>query len=237
MVSSSPFVSDDPSFDMISAAVRLGQKYQMTRLLEHAVRYLKTYYTNDFDAWVAGSRYGPPGFNDVHSLGVVNLARLSGERSLLPTALLHCCMLRGATVRGFEREDGSREQLTLDDIELCFVAKSRLIRESVRIALCVFEPTASRQCKKISECVFVFNALVRALQKHVEDIATPDPFAPFYAILSETRKELCSQCADMIKERDLHERRAAWDRLSEMLGIDEPPFNAELPKGEVAGTG
>ncbi|KAI1795360.1 hypothetical protein LXA43DRAFT_1178816 [Ganoderma leucocontextum] len=113
----SPYVHDHPSFDAISATIRLGQKYQMSQYVEYTLGYLKEHYTDDFDEW-EDTNCSPPSFSPEHAIGVVNLARLIGADSLLPTALLVCCGLGKSLVNGFQRADGSREHLTLDDIGL-----------------------------------------------------------------------------------------------------------------------
>ncbi|EIW56922.1 uncharacterized protein TRAVEDRAFT_81124, partial [Trametes versicolor FP-101664 SS1] len=105
------------TYHTISAAVRLGHKYQMPDLLDNALGFLKAYYPTDCDAWRTIDR-GLPGFKVEHTIGVVNLARLTDDASLLLMALFACCNIENAetVVRGFEREDGSREQLALDDV-------------------------------------------------------------------------------------------------------------------------
>ncbi|EIW56897.1 uncharacterized protein TRAVEDRAFT_49709 [Trametes versicolor FP-101664 SS1] len=216
----SPFSTNEISFHMISAAVRLGQKYQMSKLYQHAIDYLKDYFTEHLDVWEAHTDDGrlPPGFSDVHAIGVVNLARLTGEHTLLPTALLSCCMLGKAIVHGFAREDGTREQLALADVGLCFAAKGRLIEESVRIALAVFLPTVAKMCASVSECVRGFRKIHVELKDRARYIATADPFVPYHSMFGE--ELLCKHCRAMVKERDLWERSSTWSRLSEILGIE-----------------
>ncbi|OJT03172.1 hypothetical protein TRAPUB_6248 [Trametes pubescens] len=137
------------SYDEISAAIRLGHKYQMSKLLDHTLAYLKRHYTNDYTTWYNHAHYVPLGFKrKIYAIGVVNLARLTGETSILPTALLACCMLGpNELVHGFERADGTREHLNLDDIDLCVAGKDTLVRESIRVAFRVFRPTVSDRCK------------------------------------------------------------------------------------------
>ncbi|KAI1795362.1 hypothetical protein LXA43DRAFT_992451 [Ganoderma leucocontextum] len=107
----------------------------MSRLVQHTLEYLKDYYPrSSFDVWRKQTK-GPPGFTARHAIGVVNLARLTGEDTLLPVALLTCCGLDEAIVRGCKREDGSREQLSLEDIGLCFKAKGKLVEAAVAMCL------------------------------------------------------------------------------------------------------
>ncbi|KAH9856168.1 hypothetical protein C2E23DRAFT_882282 [Lenzites betulinus] len=232
----SPFLSEHPSFYMISAAARLGHKYQMHKLIEHAADYLKTHYTDDFDVWREQADYHPEGFEDVHAIGVVNLARLIGEPTLLPTALLICCGLEShEIVNGFEREDGSREQLTMEDIGRCFAAYSRLTRESVRIALAGLSTLAvSPQCRTTPECSRVFRHMLKSLDERVGCIVRHDVFYTDPTLFTDGTR-LCKHCWDLALARDQYERRKAWYKLPQFLGI-EAEF---LPEGDddVAGGG
>ncbi|KAI0753692.1 hypothetical protein C8Q74DRAFT_330652 [Fomes fomentarius] len=125
-----------PSFAAISASIRLGRKYHMTTLYEESLRYLKSYYTSCFENWIDHQNWVPEGWQTVEVIGVVNLARLTREHSLLPTALLDCTTVHGEElVHGFTREDGSQERLTLQDLGLCFNAKSAIRKASIAVFL------------------------------------------------------------------------------------------------------
>ena len=120
MVSSNPFTGVHPSYDLILANIRLGHKYQIPKLVENALEYLSEYFTDDF-AQLPKRRpwwYRPPAFRNEDAIGVINLAHITGERKLLPVAILICCKLGSAIIHGCERADGTREQLSLDDIGL-----------------------------------------------------------------------------------------------------------------------
>lgn len=220
----------------IAAAARLGHKYQMTRLLEQALTYLKTYYTNDYEAWQKEERWNPPGFQDEEAIGVVNLARFLGETSLLPTALLACCQLGRDLIDGFAREDGTREQLTLDDIGLCLEAKPRLVQESTRIVLHVFEPMASLKCLTAGKCRGGFRRLLKMVEDRVVEVVVTDPFRCLFNRLGANADvELCQYCRAMAESRDSGMKQAAWARLPEILGIPRPVLDGEGAAREAAG--
>ncbi|EIW57011.1 uncharacterized protein TRAVEDRAFT_99074, partial [Trametes versicolor FP-101664 SS1] len=114
----------NPSFDAVSALIRLGHKYQMQALVAQGVQYLKRCFTDDLRTWSAGKFYDSNcPIQKRHAIGIVNLARLINEPSLLPTALLICCALDSDIVCGYTREDGTQETLTLADIGRCFAAR------------------------------------------------------------------------------------------------------------------
>ncbi|KAI0774821.1 hypothetical protein BD413DRAFT_472348, partial [Trametes elegans] len=100
----SSYWPENPTFDMLIALIRLGHKYQLPNLVQHSLDYLKVYFTDDFERW---SEYEPGDlahFQPAQAIGVVNVARLTGETSLLLTALLLCFTLGAGIVDGFERE-------------------------------------------------------------------------------------------------------------------------------------
>ncbi|EIW56923.1 uncharacterized protein TRAVEDRAFT_128165 [Trametes versicolor FP-101664 SS1] len=227
---SSPFfmTSLSYSYPAISAAIRLGHKYQMQKLLDHAIAYLKRHYTNDYDAWASHPDYVPAGFGiQEHAIGVVNLARLAGEASILPTALLACCILNDDILDGFVREDGAREQLALEDVKLCLAAKDRLVREMITVAVRVLQPVSADGCKSRQFCTDTFKRELANMEARVEDMVNPDPCGvPLDVKFGEGI--LCMACRMMVQKRDDRERRAVWKKLPEIFGVTlvHAPANA-----------
>lgn len=74
------------------------------------------------------------------------------------------------------REDGTREQLTLSDVGLCFIAKTRLIHESTRFALAILRPTVAGECKTALECGHGFKRLLGRLERQIGAVVGTDPF-------------------------------------------------------------
>ncbi|EIW56926.1 uncharacterized protein TRAVEDRAFT_128344 [Trametes versicolor FP-101664 SS1] len=221
----SPFFVTAPSYSyaMISAAVRLGHKYQMSKLLDHAMEYLKNHYVCDFDTWGSYPDYFPAGFEDHgQAIGVVNLARLTEETTVLPTALLACCALNEKIVEGFIREDGTREQLALEDIKLCLAARDRLVKKSIGIAFRVFHPIVAEGCMSFESCVEIFKRMPTSLNYHIDEIAKPDLWSvpPFDDKFGAGM--LCQQCRVMVKARIASERSVGWNELPEVFDIELP---------------
>lgn len=204
---------------MLSALIRMGHKYGIPKLVQNSLGYLKEYYPTSFDKWSARENHAPPGFEPVHAIGVVNLARLTGELALLPAALLNCCTLMSKLVVGFTREDGTQEKLAPDDLSLCFAAKGRLIAETLRIAARVYAPQIPKTsaCDTREQCTRELQRMTNELYAHATLLVHPDPFEPLVDIYPEW--DLCECCEDMVEERDVRERRAAWLRLPGILGL------------------
>lgn len=55
---------------------------------QKASEFLKVYYTDTLDAWNEIDAWHPSGWTEEQAIGVVNLARLTGELSLLPAAII-----------------------------------------------------------------------------------------------------------------------------------------------------
>ncbi len=206
---------------MISATVRLGHKYQIAKLVEHSIDYLKMYYTTDYAVFSQRGRpYWLPFFKAEHAIGVVNLAHLTGELSLLPLALLICCTLDNDIVKGFQREDGSWEQLTLDDIGLCFEARGRLIARRAEVTAFVFDSVNCTGCAEPGRrCPEVLRAVLSNLTTSAW--AVPDPFS---SVLLGHRKEmetsLCTFCWTMTSALDEGECRETWTELPTFFGLE-----------------
>ncbi|KAI9061913.1 hypothetical protein FKP32DRAFT_1575116 [Trametes sanguinea] len=217
-----PFEAEHPSFDMISATVRLGLKYQISTLVEHSMKYLKGFFSSDLDTWGKQADYLPPGFSDPDVIGVINLARLTGETSILPTAVIAACMEWNDVHRGRGREDGTLEQLTMDDIALCNAAKDKLIQERVRIVLQVLAPPVSRTCKNTNpgDCKRAMNRALKDLAGKVDKFVVPDPFSHIDCMFQRGAElAVCDECWRMILKREDLEHRDLWQRLPTLLRL------------------
>ncbi|KAI0669074.1 hypothetical protein C8Q78DRAFT_978509 [Trametes maxima] len=218
----SPFSRNKFSYDMVSAVIRLGHKYQMSQLVDHAIAFLKGHFSDKFAVWANHKSCGFPDFEPVHSIGVVNLARLTGETSLLPTALLACCALGKEIAQGFRRDNGTREYLSSGDVGRCFSAHGRLVGEYIRIALTVFNPVISDGCTRQRRCRTKFQAFVNGFKAGADKVE-----APYVFVKSLHRSlrfvypdfNLCESCEEMVEKRAIDEQLALWKQLPEIMDI------------------
>ncbi|TFK84831.1 hypothetical protein K466DRAFT_601694 [Polyporus arcularius HHB13444] len=125
-----PFIPPQRPFNAVSACIRLGHKYQVDRLVEEGLKYLRTLYPDDFSTLEKRRDEEVP--DAAYAISVVNIARLTGADYLLPVALAQCCQLRSDIVKGFRREDGTCEYLSTVDLGRCFQAKELLIEARVQ---------------------------------------------------------------------------------------------------------
>ncbi|KAI1781650.1 hypothetical protein LXA43DRAFT_647555 [Ganoderma leucocontextum] len=219
----------NPSYYEISAAIRLGDKYKITELYSQSLEYLKRHFPSTFDSWIALKRYGPPGWNDFEEVCVVNLARLTGELSILPSAIIACICGQSSGPGGegigygIAREDGSREHLSPDDLTVCFDGKTNLRTATIAAVLRTFKPTASSECKSTSACEDALRDVLLNLEQILDVLLGGDPFAEYEEFVeSPGGLGICEPCSDMVRQRSLKERKDVWDRLPELLDIDVP---------------
>ena len=78
----------DIHYDLITAWIRIGHKYEINSLVESSLRHLRMLYPDNFDSF---ERYNSSAFGGAQAIGIVNLARLTHAHELLPVALMHCC--------------------------------------------------------------------------------------------------------------------------------------------------
>lgn len=219
------FRREEPSFDLISACVRIAHKYQMERLMEACISHLKSYYTSDLETWQQRcyQEYDQvflPGFSHPHAIGVVNLAHLTGESSLLPTAFLQCHTLQERIFDGFERADGSYEGLALADLKRCIKAKGRIAAASLAIYVRMYRASVSDHCATPDACLSALQAALTLLDWYSDIVTEQDPFRPplrLYEVPEDI--VLCSRCADLAVERGREAQEEFWKELPRIFDI------------------
>ena len=214
-----------PSFNEISAAIRLGDKYELTELYAQSLEYLKHYYPSTFDSWTELTDYGPPDWEASEVIGVINLARFTGEPSILPSAFVACLCAEPTTsaiARGITREDGSLERLSPDDLVVCLEGISSLRVASITAIFRTFEPVVSAECITVSACKRALRDTLLGLKDDIEHLLYGDPFARYQLSVTEDGMKTCPSCSAMVSQRSLAERRDIWERLPELFGIDVP---------------
>ena len=184
-----------PPFELLSAYVRLAHKYNMGTLYARSMAHLKAHYTDSLRDWLDHGLRAPPGWDDVHALGVVNLARRTGEHTLLPTALWMCCRLGPELLTGFTYSDGEVEHLDAEDLEVCWAARPRLVQATLATFLRIFPAPAPETCARgpgADEGCRRFAAGFVAKVRNKPGIFTvPDPFIGYISMDGPSGKRLC----------------------------------------------
>ncbi|EIW56790.1 uncharacterized protein TRAVEDRAFT_170761 [Trametes versicolor FP-101664 SS1] len=224
-------VPEDPTFSAISACIRLGHKYEIDVVVQRSLDYLKKHFAESFDTWARVDPPRPPAFQGVHSIGVVNLARMTNTDVLLPTALMNCCMLDATDlVHGFAREDGTAETLSADDLGRCFLGRAALMQANTLATLALFNQTLAEGCTRREVCAPVFLRLLDELRNHEKVVCTLDWYKYWsdYIDGRDDDRRLCTPCYKMLLEREKQQHREIWRRLPELMGVTVEGWAADL---------
>ncbi len=211
---------------MVAACIRLGHKYQMTEMCEHAVRYLKKHFTTDVEVWTKGRGLMnlPPGWKLEQTIGVVNLARLTGECTILPTALFCCCLLGDKLVYGAILDrDNSRETLSEDDMAACVRAIPKLMREAIITSLDVDPPLPSEaRCESGKNCKHLLKIPTHHAKNNLGDVTLRALLCRHWGLSIDAQKEVCAQCLEADSDRRTNRAKDMWKQLPAFFEIDVP---------------
>ncbi|KAI9061836.1 hypothetical protein FKP32DRAFT_1677767 [Trametes sanguinea] len=224
---------DNDSFHTVSACIRLGHKYEVDYMVERSLAYLKQYFVCAPDAWDRTSFPKPPTFEDVHCIGVVNLARLTDTAILLPPALMTCCRLSATELmNGFAREDGTREVLSQEDIGRCFVGRARLVEAKAFVTLKVFDQALSPDCTRSSECEPIFLRLLDHLKSNKDVLCNVfwHNLLGSYIEREDRDRNLCWPCFKLLKAREKEEQQKVWRKMPELLDLTVEDWAEECCK-------
>ncbi|KAJ3012427.1 hypothetical protein NUW54_g1874 [Trametes sanguinea] len=202
----------------ISAWIRLGQKYQIDELVEEGLAILHEHYPDSLSKALSRSS----GFSGLKAIAVVNLARLTGKASLLPTALLACCCLEAEIVKGFEREDGTRERLDPEDLGRCYAAKATLIRTTTASIVSLLDPFPPSSCEDPQKCEDQRRVNLEYLTETLYADICPDTLfveEKCEDIVLPTWCDLCGPCRSALKAQIHDERKALWNELPGILDV------------------
>ncbi|OBZ69624.1 Molybdenum cofactor sulfurase [Grifola frondosa] len=128
-------------FNKASSLIRLGHKYDMEGVQESALALLNEHFTHKFEKWDVQNRKTPLRISGTQVIGAVNIARLVGADSILPSALYTCCQLGSEIMDGYQHEDGIVEHLTTEDIKRCLCARKELMEASASLAVLMWAGT------------------------------------------------------------------------------------------------
>ncbi|TBU28412.1 hypothetical protein BD311DRAFT_663539 [Dichomitus squalens] len=225
-----------PTFDTISACIRLGHKCQIDDIVEAGVGYLRDFFPRSLDAYrEIVSPAGPPAFERVHAIGVVNLARLTGASEVLPTAIMKCASLPGSQlIAGFRRRDGTHETLSEHDLALCVDAQRALMREHVWHAIELSAPfdnancvdrargssSGTRLCVHVAKLVAAERAGEATAANVFEERDWPREGAGDPGVGARGGgSRLCASCVEVLRRMEARCMQDTWNRLPEIVGV------------------
>ncbi|KAI0706739.1 hypothetical protein C8T65DRAFT_577143 [Cerioporus squamosus] len=221
---------DKPSFDAVSAIVRLGHKYELDAILKKGLACLANLYPNDWWHWSRSRSLRfearpdpllekqPAGSAASRCISVVRIARLTDTPSLLRPAFVECCnMVPRELMAGHRREDGVLEQLSPDDLARVLLARAELIRLDALAALRIFSgPSAN--CEDTGGCARTFRDALWSLAKPdaSKTFGTFGPQRGWY-------EYFCLSCLQSLHGQESEERRKIWEELPSIFDIPKVP--------------
>ncbi|EJF60263.1 hypothetical protein DICSQDRAFT_171233 [Dichomitus squalens LYAD-421 SS1] len=221
-----------PSCHAVFSWIRLGHKYQFEQLVEEGLRHLRLAYPNQLTSdSTPVRRERPADLINQAAIVAVNLARLTESDDLLPLALLECCKLGETITQGYEREDGTKEYLSPEDLGRCFAAKAKLALRNAEAVLQVQEAASpgnlervfkDHRCNGREECASLL-ALWRRLfcAGAVGDIEVDRLLMEDGNELFRSRS-LCSGCLRCVDYLLMQQRTKFWNALPEIFNISVP---------------
>ncbi|KAH9916569.1 uncharacterized protein BXZ73DRAFT_105764 [Epithele typhae] len=220
--------------EQVFAFIRLGHKYQMESLRRTGLDYLKHYFTSDFGCYLSCHVYTNGDlmrdrFGNHDAIGVANLARLTGELSLLPTALLLCCRLdlRDLREHGLLYSDGQKEVLNKEDWLHCCQAAPEIVRTVASTAWEIFK-TLPGECEHVFEgigCMAeISNLRDSVVPKLIESLTrTMDPFlgrVDKQDDWKDATENMAPRCRQRLSEALRRRREAVWEMLPSLFNIE-----------------
>lgn len=233
-------VTDPPSFHQVSAYARLGHKYQIDSLLAQALEYLEKAHPANLGVWQKSFENvytQSPGAQDsrwslAYAIGVVNIARLTGCEVILPSALLVCCSLDEKLVLGFEREDGTQETLSLQDVGLCLRAARSLPEDGAEMLADISESRLSSSCETAKKCREEHRGLVKIIWDCITvSVIQPTeyykPWSYHFAVIG-CYWDICLHCRNFLKNTWVTGQLSSWNRLPKLFKVDIEHWGKEI---------
>ncbi|TBU55385.1 hypothetical protein BD310DRAFT_1029453, partial [Dichomitus squalens] len=199
-------------------------------VLEQAIRLLKAYYTDKFVQWKnhCVPRVLPFSLHDANPIGIILLAKVVEEPSMLPVAFYLCATLRPKILDGWKRHDGKTVYLSREDAEAAVAGYGALSRDYGSMFDPIFAVLVAWACKLRGPggCK---EGMERLRDRLKESLASRSPvmldscdmyLASAALPVSPTLPPvLCGACKDELIRRDKVERRKVWCALPAMFAL------------------
>ncbi|KAH9925681.1 uncharacterized protein BXZ73DRAFT_49935, partial [Epithele typhae] len=222
----------DIGIEELLAYARLGHKYQIESMLRRGISSLK------FDLYPffiplpeledCRSHIDP-----IYGPGIVNLARLVEEPSLLPPAMLLCSRTVNPGYTGvLVYSDGQREHLNAADEARCVRAGQGLLLATISAFNAVISTPmrcSRRQLLRTSPCQKRMDEYISMQCRGGEQPTLMSMLEPLmWGILRDPgmealEKSLCTSCWKEIRIRVKQQRRVVWNQLPRIFEVGDVP--------------
>jgi hypothetical protein len=213
------FSENASAFAVLGGVLRLSAKYDVPYFKRRAYENLAPLFPTTLAAWDKLYFDKPHILTDpTWSFAVVQLFRDTGLSALLPAALYAACFTSGGLddiLDGVLRDDGSRDELSEEDKNVCIKARETLLftqRELIPGSLLI-----QTTCETRDKCNY---ARLLSLRDLVDTEAAHGPrhtFCPSgFESLTAFRSLACPPCRRSVD--------ASWERIRQKIWEDLPGF-------------
>ncbi|EMD34217.1 hypothetical protein CERSUDRAFT_140580 [Gelatoporia subvermispora B] len=232
-----------PQFAVVSAWIRLGDKYNIRGLRDHGLELLKKIFSDNFpERFGTAEEYlkkAPIEIDIRDAPKVVYLSRLTDTPSLLPLAFYMCCQMVPEDFVGCTTTDIVHERLSADDAVRCLKgadALSHVAIQSCFVVLSEPNPDCTRKghpdlCSKLLQFHLRVIGLTVGQNRHnlmcraVLDDREPD----LRDVVHNSR--VCNACMERTYTKYKEERMRIWDVLPTFFDLEERLADGVLSVG------
>ncbi len=156
-------------------------------------------------------------------IGVVNIARLTNTFDLLPVALMDCCQMDSGLVKGHQREDGTFERLTDDDLERCLKATGKLTGASVHMTHHLLNTAALKAARCVSmSCQYAvedYKRLITSPTVAIQSKPTPLTANQWGPVFKTHMPKLCAKCQTALVAQSVALQRQLFLHLPTIMAV------------------
>ncbi|KAM5535545.1 hypothetical protein V8D89_010789 [Ganoderma adspersum] len=220
-------------FSELAALARLGHKYQLDNIVAGVCGRLATVFSLDSNNFnPCGWEKAPLPINIAMADAVeaLNLFRLLGREDMIPVALYACCQLSVTTlIPGIKRADGTCEQLSSDDLQLCLAGREALTSAYAWRMFRVFNVKPNDKCSTPENCARHLNGVSQSPATRIHLFQGTRVLSRLTPVLYQLHQSqlICKECQEMLVARDKTMRRMVWEQVPKMLNLkvgNWPPF-------------
>lgn len=225
--------ADEPlDFATVAALVRLSHKYQVDDVRDAYLARMKSCFCTDVKTWDVVSRNHGSGvmkYCDEDAIAAVNIAHLTGEESMLPSALFTYCLLNTRfLLDASPRLDGTEECLSAEETIKCIDARSLLLQNMIGIAVELSDHVLAASVQRIPHFTDGCRTVLLSLRDQVLYLPPRSLLRGALSSRENTIRslqidgQLCKSCADSFCNAEEGYLRKFWARLPQVLGTSAP---------------
>ena len=225
--------ADEPlDFAVVAALVRLSHKYQVDDVRDAYLARMKSCFCTDVKTWDAvvrnhGSRVMK--YRDKDAIAAANIAHLTGEETMLPSALFMCCLLDTRFLLDTPPTlDGTDGCLSAEETIKCINARASLLQNLIGIAIELSDHVLTASVRRIPHFTDGCRTVLLSLRHQVLYLSPTVLLRDALSSKESTIRslqidgQLCESCADCYCEAEERYLRSFWARLPQVLGINTP---------------